>query len=384
VQAVLELRQDGGGSSSSKAGAIRRQISADGRVRGPLIYGGAPATLRWSSHGAQLHNLPRHDPRFDPQQILRDISVDATLTELEDLHGPPLKLVSEMLRPVLIAAPGKVLVTADYAQIEARVLAWLAGQEDRLDVFRAFDAGAGPDPYRVTASRIYRTDPSEITASQRQIGKVADLALGYQGGSRAFKSMAKNFGLKIPTAQAEEIKHAWRAAHPHIEHFWWRLDDAARECLIQSPGATFNVGKLQFKRSEHAMRLRLPSGRSLIYWYPSLKEAETPWGELRIQPHYYGQDAVTRQWVEFKAYGGLLAENVTQATARDLLADALVRLDAAGLNPVLTIHDEVICETEAANARAVTDILLTLPAWADGLPVAVDTTAAIRYMKGAS
>src|SRR5205085_10335839 len=119
VQAVLELRRDGNGSSASKAGAIRRQISADGRVRGPLIYGGAPATLRWSSHGAQLHNLPRHDPRFQPRSILRDIADGATLVELEDLHGPPLKVVSEMLRPVLVTAPNKTLIAADFAQVEA-------------------------------------------------------------------------------------------------------------------------------------------------------------------------------------------------------------------------------------------------------------------------
>ena len=159
------------------------------------------------------------------------------------------------------------------------MLAWLAGQDDRLDVFRKFDAGSGPDPYRVTAARIYQTD--HITAEQRQIGKVADLALGYQGGAKAFRSMAKNFGLKIPTKQAEEVKFAWRAAHPNIQYFWDSLEAAAYECVSQRPGEIFPVGRIQFRRNNAAMAMRLPSGRKLLYWSPSLKQVETPWGELR-------------------------------------------------------------------------------------------------------
>ncbi len=146
VRDVLQIRQVGGGSSSLKAAAIGRQLCADQRIRGALIYCGAAATGRWSSHGPQMQNLPRANPAFHPRHIMRDIAADATLQELEDLHGPVLKLVSELLRPLLVAPPGKVLVTADYSQIEARVLAWLAGQHDRLDVFRAFDAGTGLTP----------------------------------------------------------------------------------------------------------------------------------------------------------------------------------------------------------------------------------------------
>ncbi len=230
----------------------------------------------------------------------------------------------------------------------------------------------------MTAARLYDVTPAEITPEQRQIGKVGDLALGYGGGWRAFRSMAKNFNVKKTTAEAEAIKYAWRAAHPAIEQFWRDLNAAATECIAQRPGEVFTVGRVAFQRTARVMKLRLPSGRRLTYWNPSLQYDEK-WGN---QVHCFGQDALTRQWVEFKAYGGLFAENVTQATSRDLLADALVRLDAAGLNPVLTVHDEAICETDAANVGAVTAIMMQAPAWASGLPIAVDVNAGPRYLKG--
>jgi DNA polymerase bacteriophage-type len=155
VRQVLEWRQDGGGSSNLKTGSIARRLSADGRIRDALIYCGAASTGRWSSGGSQLQNLKRPDPRFHASSILRDLRLGATADELDQIHGPPLKLVSELLRPLFIAAPSKQLVVADYSQIEARVLAWASGQDDRLAVFRRYDAG-GTDPYRITASRIYQ------------------------------------------------------------------------------------------------------------------------------------------------------------------------------------------------------------------------------------
>ena len=236
-------------------------------------------------------------------------------------------------------------------------------------MFRQYNDGTGPDPSRITAGRIYQLPPDQIAREQRQIGKVADLALGYQGGARAFKSMAKNFGLKIPTSQAEEIKHAWRAAHPYIGNFWHQLEATAEHCISQPAGEVFPVGRIQVRRNERAMTLQLPSGRRLVYWSPSLKPREAPWGEICHQLHYFGQNAVTRQWDEFAAYGGLLTENVVQATARDILADALIRLDDASLNPVLLVHDEVVCETDASAIGAYRKIMQTHPAWADGLPL---------------
>jgi DNA polymerase len=222
IRHVLQLRQDGGGSSSTKVVAIDQRLSDDGRIRGALTYGGATSTLRWSSHGAQLQNLPRANGQYNIPAILRDLNDHATLVELEDIHGAPLKVASQLLRPLFTANPSLQLVASDYSQIEARVLAWLAGQEDRLEVFRQYDAGVGPDLYRVTASRIYHTTPSEITKQQRQVGKTADLACGFQGGVRAFKAMVKTQRLKITAEEAEQVKQSWRAAHPYIVRFWRR------------------------------------------------------------------------------------------------------------------------------------------------------------------
>ncbi len=377
VRQVLEWRQDGGGSSNTKTGSIARRLSADGRIRDALIYCGA-TTGRWSSGGAQLQNLKRPDPRFHAPAILRDLRDGATADELDQIHGPPLKLVSELLRPLFIAAPGKQLVVGDYSQIEARVLCWASGQDDRLAVFRRFDAG-GTDPYRITASRIYQVPPDQITDPQRQVGKVADLALGYAGGQKAFRKMARSYGLQITDDQAEQVKLAWRAAHPHIQHFWWALDAAARECVLARPGQAFRVRCVEFKRDNHVLTLRLPSGRKLVYWEPRLKEVETPWGEMRNAVHYHSLNTMTRKWEEFTAYGGLFTENLVQAISRDLMADALLRLDKAGFHPVLTVHDEAVCES-TASANDVAEIMRT--AWASGLPLAVKVVTGPRYEKG--
>ena len=384
VLAALELRRDGGGSSSHKALAIGRQLSPDGRIRGSMVYAGAVSTGRWSSHGAQLQNLPRHNPDFNSDWLLRDVAAGATPAELQELHGPPLKMVSELLRPLLVSdRPDQVLVAADYSQVEVRVLAWLSGEEGLLDVFRAFDAGNGPDPYRVAAAAIFGVSVERVTAEQRKIGKVSVLALGYGGGERAFRAMGKNYGVKVSADQAEGIKQAWRLAHPNIVEFWSQLERGARDCTtpVRREGHTVAVGRVEWRREKHAITLKLPSGRRLVYWNPTLKERETPWGAMRTQAHFMAQDAMTKRWSEFGMYGGLAVENATQSVARDLLADALVRLDRAGLNPVLTIHDEVVCQTASAGVEKIRDIMMTPPAWAERLPVAVDIGAGPRYSK---
>jgi len=381
VRTVLELRRDGGGASTAKAAAIARRLSPDGRLRDGLVYAGAVSTGRWSSHGAQLQNLPRSNEKLSGPDIMRDLADQATLVELEEIHAaPPLKLVSELLRSTFIASDGQ-LVVGDYEQIEARTLAWCAGQDDQLAAYRKFDRGEGPDPYVVAAALIYRIPLDQVTKAQRQIGKIATLALGYQGGKRAFRKMARNYGLEIDGDQAEQIKLAWRASHPHIEYFWRLLESAARQCVLERPGQVFKVRDVTFKRNQHVMTLRLPSGRALYYWRPHLRETETPWGEKRNAVHAYGQNSTTHQWELFAIYGGLLAANVVQAIARDIMADALVQLEVAGLRPVLCVHDEVVLETTQP-AATVAEIMRTPPVWARGLPLAVKVISGPRYSKG--
>jgi DNA polymerase bacteriophage-type len=380
IRDVLEMRRDGGGSSHTKAPSIERRLSGDGRLRGSLIYGGAPATLRWSSVGAQLQNIRRHDDRFVVDYLVRDVCNGASLTELECLHGPPLLLCSELLRPVFVAETD-ALIIADFSQIEARVLAWFAGQQDRLQIFRENDAGIGPDPYKITAARVYQVPIVEITKDQRFIGKTADLALGYQGGQSAIRKLARAFGVKITTEKAEAVKLAWRAAHPYIVQFWHDLEAAAFEIVRRAePGLTLHVGKISLTRDKRRLYIRLPSGRRLVYWDVEIKDAKKPWGDVLPSVTYWAENNLTHQWAEFAAYGGLYAENIVQGTARDLLADAMLRVDAAGMRPILSVHDEVVLETSHAEA-SVMEIMTTPPPWAADLPLAAKLVHGLRYMK---
>ena len=306
---------------------------------------------------------------------------------------------------------GYWLARGDYSQIEARVNPWLAGATWKLDAFRAYDAATGPDLYRVTAAGILTKQtgrgilPAEVSKAQRQShGKVSELALGFQGGVAAFLAMAKAYGVRIAPADAEEIKVGWRATNREIVGLWHGLNYAAIECMESAPGDVievwawdhegdyrwFRVHKtpLTFMRTKAALSLRLPSGRRLLYWSAKLRDVPTPWG-YRPAVIYRGEDSVTKRWAEFTGYGGLYCENAVQATARDLMADALLKLDDAGLRPLLTVHDEAVCllprmiyPTAADAAAAVESIMRNTPDWAQGLPVAADASAADRYVKG--
>jgi DNA polymerase bacteriophage-type len=298
------------------------------------------------------------------------------------------------------------LARGDYSQIEARVLPWLAGAEWKLDAFRAYDAGTGPDLYRVAAANIYGGSPEDITPAQRQQGKVAELALGFQGGPDALQNMARAYGLKLPMHPRDEktgrprldyepdtgtdqwIVRRWRDANPEVagpEGLWRSLETAATTCVRAPAGEEFHVGTLRFKRNAKAMTLRLPSGRSLFYWNPALKLVKTSWGAEKWAVTYRAEDAMTKRWDVFHAYGGLWTENAVQATARDVMLAALLNCEDMGLNPVLTVHDEVICEVPMVSqdmaAHLVRSAMLNVPAWCAGLPVACEASANRRYMK---
>jgi DNA polymerase bacteriophage-type len=328
----------------------------------------------------QLQNLPRIKV-YEPAPILRDLQHGITAEEIADIYGPPLAVVSELLRPLIVAPNGHWLIIADFAQIEARICAWLAGEQHRIRMFRDYDAG-GPDPYRVTAGVLFNVAVADVTPHQRPLGKAAELAFGFQGGHRALQKQARNFGLRIPKAQAETFKIAWREANPAITQFWADLEHAACSVIGSPPGLIERVGRIEFTRTARAMTAKLPSGRKLIYWAPTLRERETPWGELRLQPHCFGRNNLTKKWENGPLYGGLFCENVVQATARDLLALALIQLDRLGYAPVLTIHDEIIVEADADLTDAVGEVMRSIPDWAAGLPIAASVVAADRYAKG--
>lgn len=304
---------------------------------------------------------------------------------IDMIYGPPISVISSCLRGMLTAAPGRTFYCADFAAIEARVLAWLAGQEDVLEVFRTHGK-----IYEKAAAGIYHKPLDEVTKDERFVGKVAVLALGYQGGVGAFKTMARGYGVDVDDAEADEIKVAWREAHPDIVNYWYALERAAHRA-VKAPGRIFAAGaegrEVRFRVRGSFLFCQLPSGRVLSYPYPRIEMIEVPWGEKEGLT-YMGID--TKQgsptygkWTRLKTYGGRIAENVTQSVARDLLAEALFRVEAAGYPVVMHVHDEVVCEVEDGfgDIDEFNTLVAQTPDWAEGLPVAAEGWTGKRYRK---
>lgn len=327
---------------------------------------------------------------------------DVTVPEIEAEFGPPMVVASELVRPIFTAPPDCWLARGDYSQIEARVNAWLAGETKILDAFRAYDKiigydakgkpiRSGPDMYIVSAADIFGINPNEIDSEdpRRQTGKVTILACGFQGGYKALLKMARIYGLKITEEKAKEAVAAWRAANRNIVGFWYDLNRAAIECMRDDPGRVHQArGGIWFRRNAACLAMHLPSDRFLIYWYPELKTKMMPWGELGECITYYAEDSQKHIWRRHDAYGGLFCENCVQATARDIMAHALVKMDKQGMNPVLTVHDEAVCQLlkklypdPKQAAEAVRQIMLDAPVWAYGLPIDADASAKQRYVK---
>jgi DNA polymerase len=399
VRDALLLRQEAGKSSTAKLKTMLTAASSDDRLRGMLQFHGA-GTGRWAGRKVQLHNMPRPGLRdgervlkFPQKEIERAIEVIVTHEPkeaariLDMLFGSPLEVVSSCLRAMLRAAPGHDLLAADFANIEGRALAWLAGEEWKLHAFREYDAKRGPDIYKISANRIYGVAIEDVVDDQRQIGKVAELACGYQGGVGAFQMMAKTYLVKVADELADSIKTKWRQAHSRITELWYAYEDAALRAVL-SPGLVVSAGPsgraIKFKVSGSFLWCLLPSGRALCYPYPKVKPIETPWGETKDQVHYMTVDGTTNKWVETHTYGGKIAENVTQAICRDLLAHAIVNAEAAGYPVVLHVHDEVVSEMPkgAGSLEEFEAICARTPKWADGLPVTTAGWRGERYRKG--
>jgi DNA polymerase len=390
VREVLTMRHEGGKSSTSKYKAAISRINNDGRIRGTLVYCGAASTKRFSSRGFQTQNLTRGGTVPNILDAIPDIIEGASLEDIKLFYGPPIVVASELVRPTFIAPPDKWLARGDYSQVEDRINNWYGGQEDQLDVFRKSDRKEGPDPYKVTAGQIFGISPENIDDDdpRRQTGKVTRLAGGFQGGAKALLKMAKIYNVKLTESRAEELKTLFREANPGICANWKDSENAAIECMRQPIGHREEFRKgLWFQRGRRVLVLRLPSGLCLTYWYPKLEKVETPWGE-KWSVTFWAEDSVTHQWCKNVSYGGLWTENYVQATSRSITAESLLRLEAAGLLPVLSVHDENVCEVlkslypdphEAANA--VYEIMIQSESWTAGIPIMVKCSAGHRYVK---
>lgn len=375
VQRMLEIRQELGKTSTKKYDAIEAAVCDDGRVRGLLQFYGANRTGRWAGRLVQVQNLPR--TYTEPLEFARELVKGRKLDALRTIYGSPNDTLSQLIRTAFVAAPGNVLIDADFSAIEARVISWLADEEWRLEVFRThgkiYEASAS-QMFGVPLERIKKGNPEY---SLRQRGKVAELALGYQGGVPAMRQMDTGKLLAdLPDEEIKDIVDKWRNTNPKIRNLWYSFNDAAIR-VIQNGGAlrvrccTF-ARECDCIRGTTCMTISLPSGRKLYYVEPSV--GENRWGGPSIT--YMGVNDKNK-WGRIETYGGKLVENVVQAIARDCLAQAIEHLEAAGLPVVFHIHDEVVIDTAAFDTNdamldKVVKIMSTPIPWAEGLPLGAD------------
>ena len=376
VTRMLEIRQELGKTSTKKYDAIEDAVCADGRVRGLLQYYGANRTGRWAGRLVQVQNLPR--TYTEPLELARDLVKGRKLDALRLVYGSPNDTLSQLIRTAFVAAPGNVLIDADFSAIEARVISWLADQEWRLEVFRThgkiYEASAS-QMFGVPLERIKKGNPEYAL---RQRGKVAELALGYQGGVGAMRNMDVGGLLAdLSDDEVKEIVDRWRNTNPKIRELWYSFDNAAAD-VIRNGGAV-RVRNCTFRRELDCMRgtvvltIELPSGRKLYYVDPAI--GENRWGGTSLS--YMGMDQTTKKWKRVETYGGKLVENCVQAIARDCLAQAIENLEAEGLPVVFHVHDEVVIDiapfdTETEMLNKVVSILTRPIPWAVGLPLGAD------------
>ena len=374
VQRMLEIRQELGKTSTKKYDAIEAAVCPDGRVRGLLQFYGANRTGRWAGRLVQVQNLPR--TYTEPLPLARDLVKQKNLDALRLIYGSVPDTLSQLIRTAFIAPDGHVLIDADFSAIEARVISWLAGEQWRLEVFRThgkiYEASAS-QMFGVPIELIKKGNPEY---SLRQKGKVAELALGYQGSTGALINMGA-LDMGIPEEDLPDIVSRWRDANSRIRDLWYTMDNAAVQVI--SGGGTVGVRNLllsrefDYNQQTDVFTIQLPSGRKLYYVSPSI--GQNQWGNPSIA--YMGMDQKTKRWKTIETYGGKLVENCVQAIARDALAGAIEHLEAAGLPVVFHVHDEVVIDVVPfADPYTMLDKVVNIMRqpipWAPDLPLNAD------------
>lgn len=289
-----------------------------------------------------------------------------------------MEVLSCALRGAIVAPPGHQLYVADYAGIEARVLSWVARQEDALRMFRE-----NGDPYCDMATGIYDRPITKADKNERQLGKAAVLGCGYQMGASKFVDTAAMYGVTIDEEFSQQVVDAYRSKYWRVKALWYETQDAAIEA-VANKGHVIKQDRLRWQRFGNFLFGTLPSGRRLAYPYPELREKTTPWGARQWQLTFMGVDMYTKKWTRQTTYGGKLVENIVQAVSRDLMAAALLRCEASKTYvPILSVHDEVIAEAKlgAGSVQEFEGLLTELPPWAAGCPVGAEGWAGTRYRK---
>ena len=370
VEELLRLRLLMAKTSVKKYEAMERSVCSDGRVHGLLQFYGANRTGRWAGRLVQVQNLPQN--HIEDLELARRLVREGRFEDVEMLYDSTPKVLSELIRTAFVPEPGCRFVVADFSAIEARVLAWLAGEQWRLEVFSSHGK-----IYEASASAMFHVPIEEVTkgSSLRQKGKIAELGLGYGGAAGALVSMgALDMGLSeddLPSLVA-----AWRRANPHIAQFWWDVDKAAVEAVTKR--AKTRAGRIGFEYRSGILFVMLPSGRKLAYVKP------------RMAVNKFGREGLTyegilenKKWGRIETYGPKLVENIVQGTARDLLAEAMLRVERKGYPIVMHCHDEIIAEVPEGmgSVEEMCEVMAVRPSWAEGLPLRADGYECPFYQK---
>jgi DNA polymerase len=378
VRRVLELRLDGGQAAVKKFDALLARAGADDRVRGSFRYHGA-ATGRWSGEGPQPQNMKR--PEIDDIEAAIAAVATGDYAHMKSLYPRPLAVVGDCIRSTITAPEGYDLLGGDLSSIEGRITAWVAGEVWKVNAYRKYDETGDPrdEPYCVTACRIFRKPEGSFDrkSAERKVGKTCELAFGYQGGLRAWRNFEPD---QFSDAEVETFKNEWRAAHPNIVRFWNAID-AATVSAVAARGNRVRCGWVYLVCEDGYLKIILPSGRAIHYPLPYL--TRDAYGRSRV----VFSDNANGQFVECRggagAYGGLWTENIVQGIARDILAEALIRIDAAGYAITMHVHDEIVCEVPIGqgNVEKFVELLTHNPSWAPGLPIAAEGWIGPRYRK---
>jgi len=412
LRELLDIRLQASMGSTTKYKSMLKAVNQDGRARGLLQFDGAGRTGRWAGRTVQPQNMFR-PPKYVKKQW--EFAIESIKLGAADLiFDNVMELTAATARGAIIVPQGKKMVVADLANIEGRVQAWLAGEEWKLQAFRDYDAGTGPDLYKLAYANSFGIDAADVDDYMRQIGKVMELMLAYQGGVGAFltgsltygfdleamaekaysgipsdtryqaaefykwasKSKANTFGLSERAfIVCDSFKRLWRDAQPNISSLWPELERAAVEAT-ETPSKTFEVRRFKVRRDGGWLRVGLPSGRALCYPQPQV--------DAKGKLSYMGVNQYNRKWSRINTYGGKIFENACQAVAAHVLKDNMPNIDAQGYEIVLTVHDEVITETpdtDAYNVEGLSALLSATPAWAQGMPLAAAGFEGYRYRK---
>ena len=370
VLEMLKLRLLMAKTSVKKYEAIKRSVCSDGRVHGLLQFYGANRTGRWAGKLVQVQNLPQN--HLEDLSLARDLVKAGDYETLDLLFDSVPGVLSELIRTAFIPKPGCRFIVADFSAIEARVLAWLSGENWRLETFKE-----GGDIYCASASKMFGVPVVKHgeNGHLRQKGKISELALGYGGSTGALTAMGA-IDMGIPEEELPELVSQWRSANPHITKFWGDVDAASMKAVKEK--TTVACGNLTFSYRAGMLFITLPSGRRLAYVKP------------RLETNRFGRAAITyegvgesKKWMRIETYGAKLTENIVQATARDLLAQAMLRLRAAGYKIVMHVHDEAVCEVPEgeSSVEEICRIMSEVPPWAAGLPLNADGYECAFYKK---